>query len=163
LPSRLGRSEFDVAKIAYGFCPPGVIQIRAAEKAGIVEPLAGDDPAPHIEQRASGASRGRLAEALAAATAQRARRPPAPSRRCCCTRAFMRLEREADALEALRRAAATRAAEPEVLLALGAAARSAGWTRRSCRGNAISSRRVIVPAVARVREMLDCVVRLRAL
>src|SRR5919107_4934514 len=50
IANRLGRSEFDVAKIAYGLLSTGIIQIRAAEKPVIAEPLAGDDPAPHNEQ-----------------------------------------------------------------------------------------------------------------
>ena len=76
----------------------------------------------------------------------------------------MRLEREPEALEALRRAAQLEPRNPEVLLALGAAAaRSAGMDQAI-----LSWQRYLVeagdrPSVTRVREMLDCVVRLRAL
>ena len=53
-------------------------------------------------------------------------------------RALMRLERESDALDALRRAAQLEPRNPEVLLALGARPREApGWIRRFCRGSAI--------------------------
>jgi hypothetical protein len=164
IASRLGRSEFDVAKIAYGLLSTGVIQVRAAEKPAIVEPLAGDDPAPHIEQARQALRDGRLAEALVAATAATRAAPTRAEPQVLLARAFMRLEREADALEALRRAAQFEPRNPEVLLALGAtAARSAGMDQAI-----LSWQRYLIeagdrPGVARVREMLDCVVRLRAL
>lgn len=164
IASRLGRSEFDVAKVAYGLLSTGVIQIRAAEKPAIVEPLAGDDPAPHIEQARQALRDGRLAEALAAATAATRAAPTRAEPQVLVARAFMRLDREADALEALRRAAQLEPRNPEVLLALGAtAARSAGMDQAI-----LSWQRYLIeagdrPGVARVREMLDCVVRLRAL
>jgi hypothetical protein len=163
IASRLGRSEFDVAKVAYGLLSTGVIQI-AAEKPAVVEPLAGDDPAPHIEQARQALRDGRLAEALAAATAATLAAPTRAEPQVLVARAFMRLEREADALEALRRAAQLEPRNPEVLLALGAtAARSAGMDQAI-----LSWQRYLIeagdrPGVARVREMLDCVVRLRAL
>ena len=76
----------------------------------------------------------------------------------------MRLDREGEALDALRRATQLEPRNPEVLLALGAAtARSAGMDQAI-----LSWQRYLVeagdrPHVSRVREMLDCVVRLRAL
>ena len=76
----------------------------------------------------------------------------------------MRATASVVASEALRRAAQLEPRNPEVLLALGAtAARSAGMDQAI-----LSWQRYLVeagdrPAVPRVREMLDCVVRLRAL
>ena len=48
IATRLGRSEFDVAKIAYGLLSTGIIQVRAPERMEPAEPLAGDDPLPHM-------------------------------------------------------------------------------------------------------------------
>jgi hypothetical protein len=164
IASRLGRSEFDVAKIAYGLLSTGIIQIRAVEKPAVVEPLVGDDPAPHIEQARQALRDGRLSEALGAATAATRAAPTRADAQLLVARSLMRLEREAEALDALRRAAQLEPRNPEVLLALGAtAARSAGMDQAI-----LSWQRYLVeagdrPAVARVREMLDCVVRLRAL
>jgi hypothetical protein len=164
ISTRLGRSEFDVAKVAYGLLSTGVIEVRAVEKPAIMEPLAGDDPAPHIEQARASLRDGRLEQALAAATAATRAAPARADAQLLIARALMRLEREAEALEALRRAAQLEPRNPEVLLALGAAAaRSAGMDQA-----VLSWQRYLVEAgdrstVTRVREMLDCVVRLRAL
>jgi len=164
IATRLGRSEFDVAKIAYGLLSTGVIEIRAAEKVTVVEALGGDDPAPHIEQARSALREGRLETALAAATLATRAAPTRADAQLLVARALMRMERETEALEALRRAAQLEPRNAEVLLALGAAAaRSAGMDQAI-----LSWQRYLVEAgdraaVTRVREMLDCVVRLRAL
>jgi Flp pilus assembly protein TadD len=142
----------------------GVIEVRAAEKPAVMEPLAGDDPAPHIEQARASLREGRLEHALAAAAAATRAAPTRADAQLLVARALMRLEREPEALEALRRAAQLEPRNPEVLLALGAAAaRSAGMDQA-----VLSWQRYLIeagdrPAVMRVREMLDCVVRLRAL
>ena len=164
IANRLGRSEFDVAKIAYGLLSTGVIEVRSAEAPAIVEPLAGDDPEPHLVRARQTLRAGQLDDALAAATAATRAAPTRADAQLLVARALMRLEREADALDALRRAAQLEPRNPEVLLALGAAAaRSAGMDQAI-----LSWQRYLVeagdrPAVTRVREMLDCVVRLRAL
>ena len=129
IATRLGRSEFDVAKIAYGLLSTGIIQVRAAEKPAVVEPLAGDDPAPAHGARARRAPRrARSMKRSAPAMSATSRGADARAMRSCSSRArCMRLDREADAIEALRRAAQLEPRNPEVLLALGAAAaRGAG-------------------------------------
>ena len=161
---KLGRSEFDVAKIAYGLLSTGVIQVRAMEAKAVVETLAGDDPGPQIELARVALREGRLDDALTAAMTATRAAPTRADAQLLVARAFMRLDREAEALDALRRAAQLEPRSPEVLLALGAAtARSAGMDQAI-----MSWQRYLVeagdrPAVPRVREMLDCVVRLRAL
>lgn len=164
IATRLGRSEFDVAKIAYGLLSTGIIQLRASEKPTVVEPLAGDDPGPHIDRARVALREGRLDDALMAATAATRAAPTRADTQLLVARSLMRMEREHEALEALRRAAQLEPRNPEVLLALGAAsARSAGMDQA-----VLSWQRYLVeagerPGVIRVREMLDCVVRLRAL
>lgn len=164
IATRLGRSEFDVAKIAYGLLSTGIIQLRASEKATAVEPLAGDDPIPHIDRARVALREGRLDDALMAATAATRAAPTRADTQLLVARSLMRMEREHEAVEALRRAAQLEPRNPEVLLALGAAsARSSGMDQA-----VLSWQRYLVeagerPGVTRVREMLDCVVRLRAL
>ena len=161
---KLGRSEFDVAKIAYGLLSTGIIQVRAIEATAVVEPMAGDDPGPHIEQARVALREGRLDDALTASMTATRVAPTRADAQLLVARAFMRLDREAEALDALRRAAQLEPRNPEVLLALGAAtARSTGMDQAI-----LSWQRYLVeagdrPHVSRVREMLDCVVRLRAL
>jgi cytochrome c-type biogenesis protein CcmH/NrfG len=107
---------------------------------------------------------GRLEQALAAASAAMRAAPSRADAPLLAARALMRLERESEALESLRRAAQLEPRNPEVLLAMGAAAaRSAGMDQAI-----LAWQRYLVeagdrPTVIRVREMLDCVVRLRAL
>jgi len=164
IATRLGRSEFDVAKIAYGLLSTGVIEVRTPESTEPAEPLAGDDPAPHLASARAALRDGRLDDALAAATAAAHAAPSRADAYVLVARSLMRLDRESDALEALRRAVQVEPRNPEVLLALGVvAARSAGMDQAI-----LSWQRYLVeagdrPAVPRVREMLDCVVRLRAL
>jgi hypothetical protein len=164
IATRLGRSEFDVAKVAYGLLSTGVIALRVVEKPAVVETLAGDDPAPHVERARAALRDGRLDDALGEATAAARAAPTRADAQLLLARTLMRQEREADAMDALRRAAQLEPRNPEVLLALGAAAaRSAGMDQAI-----LSWQRYLVeagdrPTVARVREMLDCVVRLRAL
>ena len=164
IATRLSRSEFDVAKIAYGLLSTGIIDVRAPERPESAEALAGDDPGPHLEAARSALRGGRLDEALAAAMAATRAAPTRADAQLLVARTFMRLDRETEALEALRRAAQLEPRNPEVLLALGAAAaRSAGMDQAI-----LSWQRYLVEAgdrvsVTRVREMLDCAVRLRAL
>jgi hypothetical protein len=164
IATRLGRSEFDVARIAYGLLSTGIIEVRAPERIERADPLAGDDPVPHMASARSALREGRLDEALAAAQAATRAAPARGDAHLLVARALMRLDREADALEALRCAAQLEPRNPEVLLALGvAAARNAGMDQAI-----LSWQRYLVEAgdratVPRVREMLDCVVRLRAL
>ncbi|HEX6051768.1 MAG TPA: DUF4388 domain-containing protein [Gemmatimonadaceae bacterium] len=164
IANRLARSEFDVAKIAYGLLSTGIIDVRAPEPASAHEPMAGDDPEPHLASARMGLREGRLDEALAAAMAATRAAPNRADAQLLVARALMRLDRESDALEALRRAAQLEPRNAEVLLALGAvAARSAGMDQAI-----LSWQRYLMeagdrPAVARVREMLDCAIRLRAL
>ena len=164
ISTRLGRSEFDVAKIAYGLLSTGVIELRAPESLPRVEPLAGDDPTPHLDRARVALREGRVEEALAAAMSATRAAPTRADAQVLVARSLMRLEREREALDALRRAAQLEPRNPEVLLALGAAAARGAGMDQAIR----SWQRYLVeagdrPAVTRVREMLDCVVRLRAL
>jgi tetratricopeptide (TPR) repeat protein len=164
IATRLGRSEFDVAKIAYGLLSTGIIEVHAAEPRVVLEPMAGDDPSPHLELARIALREARLDDALASAMLAVRAAPGRADAQLLVARALMRMEREAEALDALRRAAQLEPRNAEVLLALGAAA-----ARGSGMDQAILSwQRYLVEAgdrasVSRVREMLDCLVRLRAL
>ncbi len=135
------------------------------ERSAVIEPMAGDDPAPHMELARVALRESRLDDALAAAMSAVRAAPTRADAQLLVARALMRMERESEALDALRRAAQLEPRNPEVLLALGAAA-----ARGSGMDQAILSwQRYLVEAgdrassVPRVREMLDCLVRLRAL
>ena len=164
IANRLGRSEFDVAKIAYGLLSTGIIDVRTIERPVMMEPMAGDDPGPHIDMARVALRESRLDDALAASMLAVRAAPTRADVQLLVARALMRLDREGEALDALRRAAQLEPRNPEVLLAIGAAAaRAAGMDQAI-----LSWQRYLVEAgdrasVARVREMLDCLIRLRAL
>src|SRR5688572_19879537 len=164
IATRLGRSEFDVAKIAYGLLSTGIIEVHTVEARVVLEPMAGDDPSPHLELARIALREARLDDALASAMLAVRAAPGRADAQLLVARALMRMDREAEALDALRRAAQLEPRNAEVLLALGAAA-----ARGSGMDQAILSwQRYLVEAgdrasVSRVREMLDCLVRLRAL
>ena len=164
IATRLGRSEFDVAKIAYGLLSTGIIEVHTVEARVVLEPMAGDDPSPHLELARIALREARLDDALASAMLAVRAAPGRADAQLLVARALMRMEREAEALDALRRAAQLEPRNAEVLLALGAAA-----ARGSGMDQAILSwQRYLVESgdrasVSRVREMLDCLVRLRAL
>src|SRR5688572_27950380 len=67
IATRLGRSEFDVAKIAYGLLSTGIIQVRTVDPRVVIEPMAGDDPSPHLELARIALREARLDDALASA------------------------------------------------------------------------------------------------
>jgi hypothetical protein len=143
ISTRLGRSEFDVAKVAYGLLSTGVIEVRAAERRPVMEPLAGDDPAPHIDLARGALREGHLEQALAAATAATRAAPARADAQVLVARALMRLERSPASRRSTRGQLEPR--NPEVLLAPA--------RRRECRHGPgdLSWQRYLIEAGDRAR------------
>ena len=156
----LGRSEFDIAKIAYGLVSTGVVELKGPSRSAATS----TDPTPHIERASAALEAGRPEEALSAALRAVAAQPTNPEARLCAGRALARLGRFADALEELRRAQKGDPLSALTHLELGFAAAREGEFQE-----AIASWEqflTLAPAAAeaeRVRAALESLGRLRNL
>jgi hypothetical protein len=122
----LGRSEFEIAKIAYGLVTTGVVALRAAERPSIPNLMAirGTDSA--IEQAWACIGAGKPEEALTAARAALSMDASSSEAHRVAARALMLLRRFPDAVEVLRRAVQADPLTPAVHLDLGFAAMRVG-------------------------------------
>jgi tetratricopeptide (TPR) repeat protein len=160
----LSRSEFDVAKVAYGLLSTGVIELREPVRAGLDIALGGDDPAPHLRRARSALAAGAAEEALIAASAAATAAPQCAEPHVLLARALARLHRFDDASEELQRALRLDPRNPEALLALGHTA-----ARRGKLDDALTAwKRYMMECppgemAPRVRELMDSTERLRVL
>jgi hypothetical protein len=118
----LGRSEFEIAKIAYGLVTTGVVVLRAADRPSIPNLMAirGTDSA--IAQAWACIAAGKPDEALTAARAALSMDGTSSEAHRVAARALMLLKRFPDAVDVLRRAVQTDPLTPAVHLDLGFAA-----------------------------------------
>lgn len=164
IATALARSEFDVARIAYGLVSTGVIELRQPERVSTRALLPVEDPGPHLARAAMAFEHGDAESALAAARSAQAADPTSVSARVWAARALRVIGRAADAHEELRRAAALAPNDEQVSFELAWAAAGRGefdeavgrWEKwlSAHPGEAESDR---------VRAALDTTRRLRAL
>ena len=102
LAHALGRSDFDIAKIAYGLVTTGVIGFVNADRG--VDARPAEDPRPYILRATAALDAGRVDEALVAARQAVAADNRSAEAHLALGRVFLRLERAADACESLARA-----------------------------------------------------------
>ena len=124
IAASLARSDFDIAKVAYGLLSTGVVELLApptATGAG-----NGAEAAPYVIQARIALAGGRAEDALGAAREALAADPLSVDARLVAARALLTLGRTAEANEELRRAAAADADHPDVQLELGYAAARRG-------------------------------------
>jgi hypothetical protein len=121
IAAALGRSEFEIAKIAYGLVSTGVVElIQGQPPRPSAEAALGAEPSA---ERARSALAGRRAdEALSNARAALAADPASTEARLLAARALNRLARYGDAVDELRRAVQSDPLTPAVHLDLGFAA-----------------------------------------
>jgi uncharacterized protein DUF4388/tetratricopeptide repeat protein len=165
IAATLGRSDFDVAKVAYGLLSTGVIEVREPDRAAAADiSLGGDDPSPHLERSKAALERGHGGAAFTAAAAAVTAAPDRVDARLALARALVQLERYDEAAEELRRAARLDACNAEVHIALGIAEARRGYIE----GAVASWQRALLERStddegARIREMIECATRLQAL
>ena len=157
----LGRSEFEVAKIAYGLVSTGVVELRTPARASVATMAAMAGPEEALAHARECLHAGKNDEALASARAAQQGDPSSTEARLIAARALVRLARYQDAVEELRRAVQADPITAAVHLDLGFAA-----TRVGDFGNARASwehfLRLAPSAVEgkRVRTALETLTRL---
>jgi hypothetical protein len=121
IAAALGRSEFEIAKIAYGLVSTGVVELAKEQSARpSAEAALGAEPA--LERARSALAGRRPEEALSNARAALAVDPASTEARLLAARALNRLARYSDAVDELRRAVQGDPLTPAVHLDLGFAA-----------------------------------------
>ena len=118
----LGRSEFEVAKIAFGLVSTGVVVLQAPDRATPRSVTVVRGAAAALERGRTSFAAGKFDEALSAARSALAADPSAVDGHRLAARALARLGRHADAVEQLRRAVQVDPLTPDVHLDLGFAA-----------------------------------------
>jgi hypothetical protein len=118
----LGRSEFEIAKIAYGLVSTGVVALRHPDRPSLpnIQTIRGTESA--IEQAWACVAAGKPDEALTAARAALSMDAGSSEAHRVAARALLLLKRYPDAVEVLRRAVQADPLTPAVHLDLGFAA-----------------------------------------
>jgi cytochrome c-type biogenesis protein CcmH/NrfG len=121
IAAALGRSEFEIAKIAYGLVSTGVVELyQGAPLGASAESALGAEPA--LERARAAMEAGRADDALSAARSALASDPSSTEGRLLAARALVRLVRYDDAVDELRRAVQSDPLTAAVHLDLGFAA-----------------------------------------
>jgi hypothetical protein len=164
IATALARSEFDVARIAYGLVSTGVVDLRQPDRVSTRARLPIEDAAPHIAASVEALARGDVDAALVAARAAQAADPSSAAARVAAGRALLRLERVEDAHEELRRAAALDPNDTTVSYELAwAAARRGQFDEALQRWEQWLGLHAGAVDAERVRNAMEATRRLRAL
>ncbi|HKG95939.1 MAG TPA: DUF4388 domain-containing protein [Gemmatimonadaceae bacterium] len=126
IASEVRRSEFDVARIAYGLVTTGVIELRAVERASGAFAVPIEDARPHVDRSNAELSAGRPEAALSSARQAIVADPASAEARLAAARALLRMGRISDAGDELRRAAQADPLHPQIQRELGYAAARRG-------------------------------------
>ena len=118
----LGRSEFEIAKIAYGLVSTGVVGLRAPDRPSMPNLAAIPGSESAIEHAWACVAAGRPEDALVAARAALSVDAASSEAHRVAARALAQLKRYPDAVEVLRRAVHADPLTPAVHLDLGFAA-----------------------------------------
>jgi hypothetical protein len=160
IAAALGRSEFEIAKIAYGLVSTGVVELSQAQAARpSAEAALGAEPA--LERARMALDARRAEEALSNARAALAADPASTEARLLAARALNRLARYGDAVDELRRAVQTDPLTPAVHLDLGfAAVRVGDFASAHASWEHFLRLAPNVPDSARARAALETLTRL---
>ena len=160
----LGRSEFEIAKIAYGLVSTGVVMLRAPERTTLTSLTAIQGTQSAITRAREALAGGRPDDALAAAKAALASDAHSTEARLLGARALAKMSRYHDAVDELRRAVSADPLTPEVHLDLGfAAVRVGDFANARASWDHFLRLAPTSPEVGKVRAMLDTLGRLQHL
>jgi tetratricopeptide (TPR) repeat protein len=162
LAQALGRSDFDIAKIAYGLATTGVVAFVHRDGASGARPV--EDPRPHILRAGAALDAGRLDEAHGAARQAVAADPKSAEAHLVLGRTLLRLERAGDACESLARAVHADPLGTAAYLELGfAEAKRGDFARAIEHWRRFLEMAAGSPDADRVRTAIDSAIRLRSL
>jgi len=161
IAATLGRSEFDVAKIAYGLVSTGVVALNPPDRLTPASVGAVRGVSTAIERGRTSFTAGRFEEALSAARSALASDPASAEAHRLAAQALSRLGRHNDAVDELRRAVRVDPLTPDVHLDLGFAAVRVG-DFASARASWEHYLRLApaAPATNRVTAALDALTRM---
>ena len=133
IASSLGKSDFDVAKVAFGLVTTGIIELRLPDRTSGAMSAVGD-PGPLIERAREALATGRLEEALDTAHQAVLADGRSGEARVLYARALARAGRRGEAVDELHRALQLDPLNPAIHVELGYAA-----ARRGQFGDAVAS------------------------
>jgi tetratricopeptide (TPR) repeat protein len=122
IAASLGRSEFEIAKIAYGLVSTGVVGLQTPTRPTPTSFTAIHGSGAALERARAALSAGRADEALTAARAAASADPASADAHRLAARALGLLNRPTDAVDSLRRAVQADPLTPGIHLDLGFAA-----------------------------------------
>ena len=122
IAATLGRSEFEVAKIAYGLVSTGVVVLNQPDRLTPASVTVVRGVSTALERGRTSFAAGRFEEALSAARSALATDPGSADAHRLAARVLSRLGRHSDAVDELRRAVQVDPLTPDVHLDLGFAA-----------------------------------------
>ena len=161
IAAALGRSEFEIAKIAYGLVSTGVVSLLPSARVSMMTLAAMDSPDDAIAKAREALASGRSEEALSAARVALEIQPASTEARLIAGRALLRLRRFDDAVDELRRAVQSDPLTPSVHLDLGFAAAQVGdFANARASWEHFQRLAPLSTDIARVRAALDAMTRL---
>jgi tetratricopeptide (TPR) repeat protein len=157
----LGRSEFEIAKIAYGLISTGVVAVRQAPRISIPTAQIDDTPDAGVVSARSALASGRFDAALEAARSVIERDPSNTDARLIVARALVRLGQYVAAVDELRHAVQVDPLTPAVHLDLGfAAARVGDFGNARASWEHFQRLSPLSPEIPRVRAAVETLTRL---
>ena len=157
----LGRSEFEIAKIAYGLVSTGVVELRAGERTSIANLKVLLDAETSLAEARDAITARRDDDALEAARSALAADPVCTEAHLIAARALVRLNRMTDAVDELRRAVQDDPLTPAVHLDLGfAAVRVGDFANARASWEHYLRLAAASPDAGRVRAALETLTRL---
>ena len=161
IAAELSVTEFDVARIVYGLVTTGVVELRNIERGATAAAAAADGTAEQLSRAEAALSSGTPEEALSCARRVISGDPRNVAARLIASHALTILNRHADAVDELKRAAQADPLDLSVHLALGfAAARSGDFATAVASWTHFLTARPDAPEANRVRSALDAASRL---
>ena len=166
IAASLGRSEFEVAKIAYGLVSTGVIALETPERTSGASVAMPEEASEMLVRGGEALARRDYDEAIALARAALSDNPEHAGAHLLAARAHGRLGRHEEAMESLRRAVHADPLTPEMHLELGFAAVRTGelevarasfehYLRLAPAGQGVPRARAGIEAVTRLMHLLE--------